>query len=118
MNSIYKKNLDVLEKLSPTVAERMKGLDAGIVLDDFFRDNDPASVAREFVDRFDIPEEADMHVISGAGLWHHVRELARRRNDRTWLVVIEGRDDIFRAAIDRVDISDILMSPRVAFFAG
>jgi hypothetical protein len=138
MRSYLEKNLQYLFHLDRGLAERVKR----IPLSDAVRvqpsrlgpptliaqasDNtyiqvhslyDPLTEAKRFVEGKRLGQ-TDSLVICGFGLGYHVIEMYMRLKKGRWFVIIEGRQDIFRAALEYVDLSALLSGQKVRIFVG
>src|SRR3990170_2494594 len=78
---------------------------------------DPVTEARRFVETKDLAN-TDSYTIAGFGFGYHALELLNRIKQDKWLTIIEAREDIFRAAIEYVDLSALLSRPKTRIFVG
>lgn len=116
---IAKVNLDEKVKIleTPTGFPSLKAISydgVEIQLHSFY---DPIIEARQFMESKELGN-TDMYALSGFGLGYHAIELANRLRKKNWLLLIEAREDIFRMAMEFIDLSAILSRPRTRFFVG
>jgi hypothetical protein len=138
MKSHWDRNLAALERLDPKLAARMRALprDPSVVVDETKAGDpslraraldgnevrlhsayDPAKEAKQFIDQR-APAESDAYVLSGIGLAYHVREVAGRIVPAAWLLIVEAREELFRAALEAVDLTRIFQRERTRVFIG
>lgn len=79
---------------------------------------DPLKQSRRFVDALEIREDVDAFAVIGCGLGYHVHDLIRRLDPDKHVLVIESREDVFRAALECRDLGFLLGRKNVRVFVG
>lgn len=137
MEPIFQKNIALLEKIDPKLAKRIvsvklsdtvivsrtpkgyasasvKGADQSFIY--VCSTYDPVSEARDFSSQNFGNHEA--YCVSGFGLGYHMIEFARKIKADAWLCAVEAREDVFRAALENVDLGTFFSRPNVRIFVG
>ncbi len=78
---------------------------------------DPRAEAESFIDT-QVPPDRSNVIVFGFGLGYHVCAAARRRESFGKIFVIEPDMAMFKAALEAVDLTEILEDSRVSFFVG
>jgi hypothetical protein len=79
---------------------------------------DPLKQASRFIEGLQINPQVDAFAMIGMGMGYHVAELIRRVPPERHVLVIESREDVFRAALESRDLSPILGRAGVRVFVG
>lgn len=74
----------------------------------------PGEEAAEFVAQFPLSPDS-LVVAVGCGLGYHLLDLARKAGAFSRCAVFEARPDVFRAALESVDLSPVLSDRRFSF---
>ena len=139
MTRLLDQNLKQLEFIDPNLADRMRavqetqtvrvvptrsGVPSALAISSdgveaaIHSLQDPRKQARRFVKALEIKDEADTVAVIGIGLGYHVAELIRRLGKDMWILLIESREDVFRAALGSCDLGFLLNHPKVRVFVG
>ncbi|MBI2901717.1 MAG: DUF115 domain-containing protein [Planctomycetes bacterium] len=97
---------------SGAVTARIEGEDGAQVL--LHHPDDPWADARAAVR----PANPDAVLLIGMGLGYSAVEAARRVSARCWIAVVEPAEDLFRAALEHVDLTELLSRERTRLFVG
>lgn len=139
MSSFFERNLALLSRYDPRLAERLRAVPwphPGVTVTTA-RNGSPAlkAVAHDGVEirlhsEYDpqqeasqffsarAPEKHQAYVLNGFGLGYAALEMARRIEPGTWLLCLESHEGLFRAAFEVMDLSPLLSRQGVNFFVG
>lgn len=138
MGGPFEANVALLQRFDPSLAARLRALPApaGIrvettpsgfpTLQALSEDGveirihsayQPLDEAKKFVaDRWQAGMEAI--ILAGMGLGYQALEFSRLLPAGVWFFVVEAREDLFRTALEQVDLRALLSRPRTRFFVG
>ncbi|KXG76343.1 motility associated factor glycosyltransferase family protein [Thermotalea metallivorans] len=133
---IQKNNLEVLKNAYPHVYEKLINMDSSYDGDymvvngpntsptlkiihnqeQFFLHSkyDPMAEARKFVEEYH-DHAIDSYIIYGFGFAYHIREMMEKNKDAQ-IFVLETNKKIFKAAMENIDLRDILTCPNVKIY--
>lgn len=138
MKSCFEKNLSYLQHFDRALYERFKSMEippsvrvipaksgaptlraisadgADILV---HSEHDPVKEAEKFVETR-ILGKTDGYAIAGFGLGYHAIAFANALPASKWLFVIEAREDIFRAALEYLDLSPLLTRKNTGLYVG
>ncbi len=139
MKSFFRQNLALLAHFDPALARRMESVAWPVPAVELLEarsgaatakavgpdgaslflhsEYDPVLEARQFVDGKP-PGKSDICALNGFGLGYAALEIAARTESRRWIACVEAREDVFRAALEGVDLAALLGRGRVKFFVG
>jgi len=78
---------------------------------------DPEKEARRLVDAVDT-SAADSYLVIGFGFGYHVRSLFRASAEYSYIFVVEKSLELFKLALENVDLVEVISSRRVRFMVG
>lgn len=111
--SLLDKNLTLLKVSQPELAERMARTEPAEVevTPNYERD------AKDFVTSR-VKNDVDANVVLGMALGHVPLEISKTASQKGWIVGVEGDDGLFRAALEKVDLTPLLTRSRTRLFIG
>ncbi|HLF92960.1 MAG TPA: 6-hydroxymethylpterin diphosphokinase MptE-like protein [Planctomycetota bacterium] len=139
MSSHFERNLALLSRYDPRLAERLRAVPwphPGVTVTTarngaptlkavahdgveirLHSEYDPQQEAAQFFKARAV-EKHEAYVLNGFGLGYAALEMARQIEPGKWLICMESHEGLFRAAFEVMDLSPLLSRPGVNFFVG